>query len=600
MYQAPTFAPPTPQYNIPGTNDYTTNPSVLNLSKQGVAVPGVGVVTNPEKYSSLAPVIPGQMSPQSTSPQPGSPALANNQQVGQTAAPIQQNQSMENVESPAVTPTGQKYQSTLQNLNQNGGAAPTSAGAARMAISQSTPPPAAQDYKPTPQFMQYGDPIMKTFIETALGQSQEIAQKGNLVKNIQATFGNQLSNLNTQEMNLKNMIEGTDDDIRAEIGKAGGFATESQVQALANSRNKDLLRQYNNLEIQKQGLQAQMTSQVQLANLDREYAKDRYDNTMQAYQMYSKIEDNTTDSVNKLLGSVGYAGMAAAYNNDPYALGLAEQKLGLAPGVLSNPSRAQQLDSFGVKAKDPLDTRLKQLQIARAERELASTDPNSSTGGDYGNVVDSVANLLPATRQPSIKKNLDQALKSGDYESAYAQIGNVVEEMLPGEQQNKFATQRTDVVALQGLKQAIDTYASNGGDMGLLKGTEENIKRNLGIDSGKATELATMLWREFQTYRLNMTGAAFTPEESRDYASVNPTLGKSLELNQNVIKGALSQLENRINSTIKTRVPGATSIGDIAKNGFALKGLTATFSDGSSLTFPSQGALEQFKKDRGL
>jgi len=108
-----------------------------------------------------------------------------------------------------------------------------------------------------------------------------------------------------------------------------------------------------------------------------------------------------------------------------------------------------------------------------------------------------------------------------------------------------------------GLKDAVQEYANSGGDMGLLTGTEESIKRKLGIDSGKATVLAVTLWREFQTYRVNMTGAAFGAGESRDYAAVNPTLGKSLNLNLSVIDGAIRQLENRVTSTINTKVPSA-------------------------------------------
>jgi hypothetical protein len=57
-----------------------------------------------------------------------------------------------------------------------------------------------------------------------------------------------------------------------------------------------------------------------------------------------------------------------------------------------------------------------------------------------------------------------------------------------------------------------------------------------------------------------MTGAAFSEAESRDYAAVNPTLGKSLNLNLSVIDGALNQMENRITSTINSRVPNAKKL----------------------------------------
>jgi len=70
-----------------------------------------------------------------------------------------------------------------------------------------------------------------------------------------------------------------------------------------------------------------------------------------------------------------------------------------------------------------------------------------------------------------------------------------------------------------------------------------------------------------------MTGAAFTPAESREYESVNPTLGKTLNLNLAVIEGALAQLENRITGTVESKVPGANKIYDK---------ITGTGSDGLS------------------
>jgi len=81
-----------------------------------------------------------------------------------------------------------------------------------------------------------------------------------------------------------------------------------------------------------------------------------------------------------------------------------------------------------------------------------------------------------------------------------------------------------------------------------------------------------MLWREFQTYRNNLTGAAFSEKESNDYASVNPSLKKSMNLNLAIIEGAQAQLENRVSSTIEQRVPSAKYILDYAKGAEAPAG----------------------------
>lgn len=194
--------------------------------------------------------------------------------------------------------------------------------------------------------------------------------------------------------------------------------------------------------------------------------------------------------------------------------------------------------------------------------EIEETKIDQVLRGEFGDIIKSASNLVGTERGKTSKIAMSEAIINNDYVSAYAQVANNVEESLTGEVKTKFANARTDYGIMQGFRIVIEDYANAGGDMGLLKGKEEDIKRKLGIDSGKASALAVALWREFQYYRSNMTGAAFTEKESRDYASVNPTLGKSLNLNLSVIDGALNQLENRITSTINTRIPNAKKLYD--------------------------------------
>lgn len=208
-----------------------------------------------------------------------------------------------------------------------------------------------------------------------------------------------------------------------------------------------------------------------------------------------------------------------------------------------------------------LDRRKATADMLKAEAEAKQVlEVGNAASGEFASVINTAANLLGAEKAKTSRTEIASALARKDYATAFANIANNVEQNLTGEAKNKFANARTDYAVLTGLKDAIQKYADAGGDMGLLVGSEESIKRKLGIDSGQASVLATELWREFQTYRNNMTGAAFSASESADYASVNPTLKKSLNLNMSVIDGALNQLENRVLGTIETRVPKATNI----------------------------------------
>lgn len=175
--------------------------------------------------------------------------------------------------------------------------------------------------------------------------------------------------------------------------------------------------------------------------------------------------------------------------------------------------------------------------------------------GDFGATINNVANLEKTVAgKKAVQANLQSYIAAGDYKSAYNQIANSVEDQLVGESKQRFANARTDAEVMQGLKNQIQQYADAGGDTNLLKGTAESIYNKLGtVKDPKFKSIAVALQREFQTYRNTMTGAAFSPQESAEYQSVNPTANNTLDLNLSVIDGALSQLNNRVNSTIKSR-----------------------------------------------
>lgn len=246
----------------------------------------------------------------------------------------------------------------------------------------------------------------------------------------------------------------------------------------------------------------------------------------------------------------------------------------LVQKILASSNRNEALALATNYLTNPLDRQLKNIQLSNAilqndklKLEIEDyRDVRDVMDGQFGQVIKTASGLLAPERGKIAQQNMAESIKNGNYANAYASIANAVEEGLTGDNATKFGAARTDLEVLNNLRSSIQEYADAGGDMGLLVGKEEEIKRKLGIDSGAASELAVQLWREFQTYRVNMTGAAFSPAESADYAAVNPTLGKSLDLNLSVIDGAKKQLENRVTSTVNTRVPGAQEIYDIANS----------------------------------
>lgn len=200
-----------------------------------------------------------------------------------------------------------------------------------------------------------------------------------------------------------------------------------------------------------------------------------------------------------------------------------------------------------------------QLKNVKNYKDLAKFTEQTSGGKISDGMTSAVTNmstiLSKDKREVSVPATL-KYLQKGDYGNAYVQMANATSESLTGDTKTKFDAARIDVGVMKGLADSIKKYKDAGGDMSLLKGKADTIDKNLGKLSNdpKFTELATQMQREFQSYRSQMSGAAFTPKESRDYERVNPTGNKSIDLNYSIINGAVNQLTTRINSTIDAKL----------------------------------------------
>jgi len=232
------------------------------------------------------------------------------------------------------------------------------------------------------------------------------------------------------------------------------------------------------------------------------------------------------------------------------------------------PSEVAQILSPYMRDLTEIAYKNQQLANARLQGEKLKQDlaKGKALTGEYGTIINGVSTLVPATSREIFKETLTENIANGDFKNAYTNVINAVSNGLTGENKTRFDSAVTDIGVMGGLRDAIEAYTEAGGNTGFLKGSAEQIARRFGQlkTDPKFAELAVQLEREFQAYRQGMTGAAFTNKESREYASVNPTSGKSLDLNLAVIDGALNQLTNRVNSAVNQRVPDAKKIYDLA------------------------------------
>lgn len=192
-----------------------------------------------------------------------------------------------------------------------------------------------------------------------------------------------LPEMNAQMMNMQNVMNGTENDIREEITKTGGLATDSQVQGMASARNKLVQKQYNALATQYSAAQQNVTAMMQYATQDQATSLQRSQATAQITESMASIstqmmnmgmtmQNNARSAVQYNVTQMGYKGLADSANGNPQMKGYYENMLGLAPGTLSDPAAVAGMDTY----KD------QQLQINNYKAAISAY--NAGYGGDFG------------------------------------------------------------------------------------------------------------------------------------------------------------------------------------------------------------------------
>lgn len=304
--------------------------------------------------------------------------------------------------------TANKYKTGFQMIQNNPAPTTSSAGSQMVqnTVSQIPQPPQPnpldavfQQATQTPEYQQ----LMSNY-----QQAFNIASQQESLTSMYDRFSKDLgiSALNTQLMDMKKVIDGTEDDLRNEITKAGGFATESQIQALTNARNKQLITNYNNLLQTKNSLTEQLNTSIGLAQQDRAYMQQQIDRQLdfskQMLDYRDKMQTNAQNQLQKIVDSQGYAGLYNMTQGNPYYTSLVEKTLGLPQGGL------QQAANYvaPLTEKEKLQNQLLQAQIAN---EKAGTANLYSQINERNNKNTTPLNTTPLTqKQASTTSSLNQ------------------------------------------------------------------------------------------------------------------------------------------------------------------------------------------------
>lgn len=354
--------------------------------------------------------------PQDTQPPTGPQAgqLSYNQAVQNLNAGGLQGAPLSSAQESLASAYGKsKFQQAHEVLK--GSPAPSDGGKAMSAVQSATP--YEPDQTAVDQYIS-GDPNVNSLMQgiTQLLQPQE--QTSSLMEDYQKLYKESgLDQINHELIDADTVINGTEDDIRNEIQTAGGFGTDSQIQAMALSRNKGLLKRYNQLVQMKTDATNQLNTLSSLNAQDKQMAQTRLntqiDSMFKLANFRQQAQNNVQEQARWLTQTMGADGLYAAYKNDPRQLSMLEHTLGLAPGGLSTAATQ-------AAKQRTLDNALKNAQIAnanRAQTEVVDTGHgkaliNSQTGEvikDYG--------TGSATTQPMVDPKTGKANPIGNLAS---------------------------------------------------------------------------------------------------------------------------------------------------------------------------------------
>ncbi len=250
--------------------------------------------------------------------------------------------------------TGQQEnpsKAAFDQMKASGTAAPQDSASgvsgANSATTASTPTPAPQIPPVVTSFLQ--SPSALDIQNQLKQQLMPQATTDELNAQIQAVNTDKtiLAGLNTQYMNIQTVMAGSKSDIASEIAAAGGFVTESQIDALTVSRNQTLLKQSAQLQNLITSANQTVANDTSLLTDEKDMAATAFNENLSTYQaaqtQYNNGLNAAKDSFNAIITAVGYNGLYTSLmqTGGAQAVNHAEQVLGLSGGQLQGLGVAQ-------------------------------------------------------------------------------------------------------------------------------------------------------------------------------------------------------------------------------------------------------------------
>lgn len=269
---------------------------------------------------------------------------------------------------------------------QASGPPPQSDGEAQGVLAKFTPP--------SPQRTQ-NDPGVDNFFQTnaplqqSLQEVMDFVSPKSTTKELEQTMKmvlrdkQEAANLRLELMDIERVMDGSDQDIRDEVEKVGGFATESQVQALTVGRNKTLLKRASIIQNQLNYMKDIIDMDMTMLGFQKDLANQQFQERSFLIGYKERNDDRiykaTQDAAANQLKVLGADGLYKAAGGDPVKISRIEKTLGLPSGSLATASAKAEKEMQFKETKEALelDTMRSSLETDKLQRGLIAAQTSN-------------------------------------------------------------------------------------------------------------------------------------------------------------------------------------------------------------------------------
>lgn len=297
--------------------------------------------------------------------------------------------------------------------------------------------------------------------------------------------------LNMELADIKRIMDGTEDDIREEVEKAGGFATESQVQAMTGARNKTLLKRATYLADVLNAKNEYVDRIVDLTQADRKAVSEELDRklgiTKTLFDMSQSMTNAAKDNYNSIIKNTGYDALVGSITSQGELQAVAKS-LGMTPKMLlqlgsikTSAQKSQELDELNFQLsvdKFNEDKRQFGMQYALEQQKLANQQAANVVVSPYSmersqRNLQSVGELMPKVSSKTVGVgSLGAYIPGTDARNFRAEVDTLKANIIAGE--------------LTAMREASKT----GGALGAVSDQESaRLSASLGaLDTGQSPE----------------------------------------------------------------------------------------------------------------